>query len=539
MSWARRRSRSPRSRWPAMASPRGSGRSSRRGSTLPPGTSTSGGARSRSLTARPWRCSSPACSSLGGSWTCWPTSSRSPPRVAVGSTPRRSPRHTSTSPSTRRPIPPWTRPPRMAGPARSGTRKEMEFYTAKVLRDRRLGNPTVVVLTDRLDLDDQLFQTFSASRLLLERPVQVGGHDQLRDELLSRATGGIVFTTLQKFGRTAEERKAGREHPTLSTRKNVIVVADEAHRSHYDFLDGFARNLRDALPHATFIAFTGTPISQAERNTRAVFGDYIDVYDLSRAEADGATVRVFYENRHVPVRLPEDIDPDDLDERAAEAIAELPAEQQRTLQRRFRMIEQVVGAPERLRQVAADIVAHWEPRREQMAKQTGVAGKGLIVCLSRRVCALLYDELVALRPEWAHEADDKGTLKGVYDAKPSDPEPISHHARNESRNKAIQQRMREPDDELELVIVTSMWLTGFDCPPLHTLYLDKPMRGAALMQAITRVDRPFRDKAAGLIVDYIGITERLTEALAEYTRSDQQDRPIGTDISEAVGVVRE
>jgi type I restriction enzyme R subunit len=421
----------------------------------------------------------------------------------------------------------------------AGKSKEMEFYTAKVLRDRRLGNPTIVVLTDRLDLDDQLFQTFSASRLLPERPVQVGGRDELRDELLSRATGGIVFTTLQKFGRTEEERKAGREHPTLSTRKNVIVIADEAHRSHYDFLDGFARNLRDALPNATFIAFTGTPISQAERNTRAVFGDYIDIYDLSRAVADGATVRVFYENRHVPVRLPEDIDPDDLDERAAEAIAQLPAEQQRTVERAFRMIEQVVGAPERLEQVAADIVGHWEHRREQMAKHTGVPGKGLIVCLSRRVCALLYDELVALRPEWAREADDKGTLKVVYDARPSDPEPISHHARNESRNKAIQQRMREPDDELELVIVTSMWLTGFDCPPLHTLYLDKPMRGAALMQAITRVNRPFRDKPAGLIVDYIGITEKLTEALAEYTRSDQQERPIGADVSEAVGVVRE
>jgi type I restriction enzyme, R subunit len=421
----------------------------------------------------------------------------------------------------------------------SGKSNEMEFYTAKVLRHPRLGNPTVVVLTDRLDLDDQLYQYFSSSRLLPERPVQVASREELRDELFARATGGIVFTTLQKFGRTEQERRAGRDHPMLSKRHNVIVIADEAHRSHYDFLDGFARNLRDALPNATFIAFTGTPISQAERNTRAVFGDYIDIYDLTRAQADGVTVRVFYDNRHVPVRLPDEVNPDDLDERAAEAIAQLPADQQRAIARSFRMIAEVVGAPQRLRQIAEDLVAHWEQRREQMARLTGVPGKGIIVCLSRRICALLYQEIVALRPEWAHPADDKGTLKVVYTGVPSDPEPISHHVRNDSRNKAIQQRMRDPDDSLELVILASMWLTGFDCPPLHTLYLDKPMRGAHLMQAVTRVDRPFRSKPAGLVVDYIGVTEKLTEALAEYTHADQAQQAIGTDIAEAVGVVRD
>src|SRR6266545_4582340 len=528
MSWARRRSRSPRSRWPAMASPRGSGRSSRRGSTLPPGTSTSGGARSRSLTARPWRCSSPACSSLGGSWTCWPTSSRSPPRVAVGSTPRRSPRHTSTSPSTRRPIPPWTRSPRMAGPAWSGTRRALARARRWSSIPRRC-SATGGWGIRRLSCSPTGW-TWTTSSSRPSRPAACSRSDRCRSAattscVTSCSPGRPAGSSSPPCRSSAAPRRSARLGGSIRRSPRARTSSSSPTRR------TAATTTSSMASPATFIAFTGTPISQAERNTRAVFGDYIDVYDLSRAEADSATVRVFYENRHVPVRLPEDIDPDDLDERAAEAIAQLPAEQQRTLQRAFRMIEQVVGAPERLRQVAADIVAHWERRREQMAKHTGVSGKGLIVCLSRRVCALLYEEIVALRPEWAREADDKGTLKVVYDAKPSDPEPISHHARNESRNKAIQQRMREPDDELELVIVTSMWLTGFDCPPLHTLYLDKPMRGAALMQAITRVDRPFRDKAAGLIVDYIGITERLTEALAEYTRSDQQDRPIGTDIS--------
>jgi type I restriction enzyme R subunit len=421
----------------------------------------------------------------------------------------------------------------------SGKTKEMEFYATKVLRDRRFANPTIVVLTDRIDLDDQLYRSFAASRLLPERPVTVGGRDELRQELAYRATGGIVFTTLQKFNRTEAERKAGRGHPTLSTRHNIIVIADEAHRSHYDFLDGFARNLRDALPNAAFIAFTGTPISDAERDTRAVFGEYIDVYDLTRAVADGATVRVFYENRHVPVRLPVEVDPDDLDERAAEAISQLSPEQQRKVERSVRMVEGVVGAPERLQHIATDIVAHWERRSEEMVKHIGVPGKGIIVSLSRRICALLYDEIVSLRPGWEADADDKGKLKVVYTGAPSDPEPVSHHVRNETRNKAIQKRMLDPDDQLELVILQGMWLTGFDCPPLHTLYLDKPMSGATLMQAVTRVNRPFRDKPAGLVVDYIGVTERLTDALARYTRTDQEERPVGIDVSEAVGVVRE
>ena len=421
----------------------------------------------------------------------------------------------------------------------SGKSKEMEFYANKVLRDPRFRNPTVVVLTDRLDLDDQLYQSFSASRLLSDHPVQATTREALRVELASRPTGGIVFATLQKFGRTKEERESGADHPLLSSRRNVIVIADEAHRAHYDFLNGLARRIREALPNAAFIAFTGTPISSAERNTRVVFGDYIDIYDLSRAVNDGATVRVFYEGHHVPVRLPEDFDPDYLDQRAEDAVAALPPEEQRKTQDAFRMIEEVLGAPERLKQVAAHFVGHWEARRAEMTKLTGVPGKSLIVCHSRLVCALLYEEIVRLRPGWAHRDDGKGVLKVVYTGSPADKEPVSHHVRNESRNKAIQQRMREPDDELELVIVASMWLTGFDCPPLHGLYLDKPMQGAALMQALARVNRPFRGKPAGLIVDYIGVTQKLADALSEYTRTDQAERPIGTDVEAAAEIVRE
>jgi type I restriction enzyme R subunit len=420
----------------------------------------------------------------------------------------------------------------------SGKSKEMEFYSAKVLRHPRLANPTVLVLTDRIDLDDQLYQTFSASPLLPEQPVQALTRDEVREEL-DRPSGGIIFSTLQKFGLTRAEWERGLRHPALSDRRNVIVIVDEAHRSHYDFVDGFARHLRDALPYATFIAFTGTPVSTAERNTRAVFGDeYIDIYDLSRAVDDGATVRVYYENRHVPVRLPEDVDIEDLDDRAEDVTAELNEEDRRRAERAFGAYEDVVGAPERLRKVAADIVEHWEHRREEMHKHIDVPGKGLIVGLTRRVCALLYDEIVKLRPEWADDADDKGLLKVVYTGDASERLPISEHVRTPGGLKTIQRRAKDPDDPLELVIVQSLWLTGFDSPPLHTLYLDKRMQGAALMQALARVNRRFRDKPAGLVVDYLGVADKLTEALAEYTQTDQDSKPIGADIDEAACVVR-
>ncbi|SCE69623.1 type I restriction endonuclease subunit R [Micromonospora chokoriensis] len=415
----------------------------------------------------------------------------------------------------------------------SGKSMEMVFYAAKAMRHPALDNPTIVVVTDRTDLDGQLFETFAASRLLPEtQPKRVGSRDELRDQLRDRPTGGILFTTLQKFGLSGAERAAGRGHPRLSERRNIVVIVDEAHRSHYDFLDGYARHLRDALPHAAFIAFTGTPIRDMHKNTGAVFGTEIDTYDLTRAVDDGATVRVFYENRHIPVHLPANVDPDDLDDRAEDAVGDLSPEERRKAERAFAAISAVVGAPERVRQVAEDIVEHWERRSAEMRKVTGVPGKGMIVCLSRDICARLYDEIVTLRPAWGHAADDKGRLKVVFSGGRHDGERLAPHIRTATQNKVIQRRATDPDDDLELVIVQSMWLTGFDSPPLHTLYVDKFLRGAALMQAIARVNRRFGEKPAGLVVDYLGIADRLTEALAEYTVEDQEERPVGADVSE-------
>lgn len=419
----------------------------------------------------------------------------------------------------------------------SGKSLEMAFYVAKLIQHERMANPTIVMLTDRLELDDQLFRSFAASKLFAT-PIAVDSRGALRDEL-ARDIGGILFTTLHKFSLTDEERKASRYHPTLSTRRNIIVIADEAHRSHYDFIDGFARHLRDALPRASFIAFTGTPISSAERNTRAVFGDYIDIYDLTRAVNDGATVRVFYQNRHVPVGLKVDIDPDDLDERADEAIAALPESQRNKIQHGRQMLANVFGSPERLAKVARDIVEHWERRRDQLSSLLGVPGKGMIVCFNRRICADLYEEIVRLRPGWATDDDATGKIKVLYSASRSDEPPISYHARSKAANDALKRRATDEDDELELIIVANMLLTGFDSPPMHTLYLDKPMKGAALMQAITRVNRTFRGKGAGLVVDLAGITEGLTSALAEYTQADKEQRPIGASVAEAVEHVHE
>ncbi|MGH3909079.1 MAG: type I restriction endonuclease subunit R [Pseudonocardiaceae bacterium] len=420
----------------------------------------------------------------------------------------------------------------------SGKSKEMEFYTTKVARHAALANPTVLVLTDRIDLDDQLYQTFSASRLLPERPIQALTRAELRAEL-DRPSGGIIFSTLQKFGLSKLEKDAGRHHPLLTDRRNVIVIVDEAHRSHYDFIDGFARHLHDALPHATFIAFTGTPISRAEADTRAVFGEDIDVYDLTRAVDDGATVPVFYENRHIPVHLPEGIDTDDLDDRAQDVTADLDDEERRRVNRAFGAYEDVVGAPERLRKLATDIVKHWERRRDEMRKLGGFGGKAMIVGVTRKVCALLHAEIAALRPEWIDAADEKGVLKVAYTGSAADEPPVSDHVRSSGKLKAIQRRLKDPDDSLELVIVQSLWLTGFDAPPLHTLYIDKPMRGASLMQALARVNRRFGEKPSGLVVDYLGIAGELTEALAEYTATDRVRKPIGRDVGAAVDTVRE
>ncbi|MEU8153138.1 type I restriction endonuclease subunit R [Micromonospora sp. NPDC048986] len=420
----------------------------------------------------------------------------------------------------------------------SGKSMEMAYYTAKVMKEPALRNPTIVVLTDRIDLDSQLFLTFAASDLLPETPVQADTKEQLM-RLLDRPSGGIIFTTLQKFNRSKADKEANIDFPLLSKRRNVLVVVDEAHRSHYDFLDGYAKNLHDALPNAAFIAFTGTPISRAEANTRAVFGDYIDVYDLTRAVRDGATVRVYYENRHIPVHLPDGVNPVELDEEAEDLTVDLDEEEIKRVRRAFAQYEDVVGHADRVRTLAQDIVEHWERRRTEMVKLTGKPGKGMIVCYSRKVAADLYKEITAMRSEWHREDDDEGLIKAVYTGSAKDQEPIATHVRSPGAIKKIQRRATDADDPLELVIVQSLWLTGFDSPPLHTMYLDKPMRGAALMQALARVNRRWGEKPSGLVVDFLGIADDLTKALAEYTRTDIDEKPIGKDISAAVDMVVE
>jgi len=421
----------------------------------------------------------------------------------------------------------------------SGKSMEMELYANQVMIHPALGNPTVLVLTDRTDLDDQLYDTFDASELLPEKPRQIATRDELRAELSSRPMGGILFSTLQKFGRTKEERESGRSHPLLSERRNIIVIADEAHRSHYDSLDGYARHLRNALPHATMIAFTGTPVSEADRNTRAVFGGYIDIYDLTRAVSDGATVPVYYEPRLIPVDLPEGLDAELIDERADELTAGMDDSERERIQQAVTVMNELYGAPDRLRALAADLVEHWEARSAHMRPFIDCPGKGIIVCATREICANLYDQIVALRPEWASADVDKGVVKVVYTGGPKDSALIRRHLRRPSLNKAIQHRAKDPDDELQLVIVQSMWLTGFDSPPLHTLYLDRPMRGAALMQALARVNRTFRGKKDGLLVGYSALAEHLYAALAEYIATDEDTRPLGRDIDDAVAKVSE
>jgi type I restriction enzyme R subunit len=422
----------------------------------------------------------------------------------------------------------------------SGKSMEMELYANQVLIHPSLGNPTIVVLTDRTDLDDQLYGTFQASDLLPEKPVQVATRDELRAELLNRRMGGIIFTTLQKFGRTKDERENGLQHPRLSERRNVIVIVDEAHRSHYDDLDGYARHLRDALPHASFIAFTGTPISAADRDTRGVFGEYIElIYDLTQAVEDGATVPVYYESRLIKLNLPEGMDPEQIDEQADEATVGLDDSERERVQQRVAAMNTVYGAPARVRQLSEDVVAHWEIRRAEMRKFIGVPGKGMIVCATREICADLYEQIIRLKPDWHSDEIDKGKIKVVYTGDATDEPKIQKHVRRPSKNKIIQRRAKDPDDELELIIVQSMLLTGFDSPPLHTMYADKPMRGAALMQALARVNRTFRNKQDGLLVGYAPLTDKLYEALAEYTARDQNTKPMGRDIEDAVAKVQD
>lgn len=409
----------------------------------------------------------------------------------------------------------------------SGKSLTMAFYAGRIIREPAMENPTIIVLTDRNDLDDQLFGTFSRCRELLRQPpAKAASRAHLR-ELLSVEAGGVVFTTIHKF--FPEEK--GDRYPTLSERRNVVVIADEAHRSQYDFIDGFARHMRDALPNASFIGFTGTPIELADANTRAVFGDYISVYDIQRSVQDGATVPIYYESRLAKLALDEAerprIDPD-----FEEATEGEEVERKEKLKTKWAQLEAVVGAEKRLRLVAQDIVEHFEKRQEAMD------GKAMVVCMSRRICVELYRELLRLRPEWADEDDARGAIKVVMTGSASDPPEWQPHIRNKPRREVLADRFRDSEDPLRLVLVRDMWLTGFDCPSLHTMYLDKPMRGHGLMQAIARVNRVFRDKPGGLVVDYLGLAQELKAALVTYTESGGTGRTALAQ-DEAVAVMRE
>ena len=409
----------------------------------------------------------------------------------------------------------------------AGKSLTMAFYAGRVIREPAMENPTIVVLTDRNDLDDQLFGTFSRCQdLLRQPPVQAESRAHLR-ELLSVAAGGVVFTTIHKF---FPEEKDDR-HPTLSERRNIVVIADEAHRSQYDFIDGFARHMRDALPHASFIGFTGTPIELADASTRAVFGDYISVYDIQRAVQDGATVPIYYESRLAKLALDEaerpKIDPDFEEATEGEEI-----ERKEKLKTKWAQLEAVVGAEKRLRLVAQDIVEHFERRLEAMD------GKAMVVCMSRRICVELYREIVKLRPDWESEDDDQGAIKVVMTGSASDPTDWQPHIRNKPRREALANRFRNPKNAFKLVLVRDMWLTGFDAPSLHTMYVDKPMRGHGLMQAIARVNRVFKDKPGGLVVDYLGLAHELKQALATYTESGGTGRT-ALDQDEAVALMLE
>ena len=390
----------------------------------------------------------------------------------------------------------------------SGKSLTMAFYAGRIIREPAMANPTVVVLTDRNDLDDQLFGTFARCHdLLRQPPVQAASRADLRAKLAVEA-GGVVFTTIQKF--FPEEK--GDRHPLLSNRRNIVVIADEAHRSQYDFLDGYARHMRDALPNASFIGFTGTPIELQDANTRAVFGDYISVYDIQRAVEDKATVPIYYESRLAKLTLDQDERPQ-IDRGFEEATEGEEVDRKEKLKTKWAQLEAVVGAEKRLTLVAGDLVAHFDQRLEAMD------GKALVVCMSRRICINLYRELTRLRPDWHDEDDARGRLKVVMTGSASDPLDWQPHIRNKPRREALANRFRDPSDPLQVVLVRDMWLTGFDAPSLHTMYVDKPMRGHGLMQAVARVNRVFRDKPGGLVVDYLGLAHELKRALATYTES--------------------
>ncbi len=409
----------------------------------------------------------------------------------------------------------------------AGKSLTMAFYAGRVILHPAMANPTLVVLTDRNDLDDQLFGTFARCRdLLRQPPVQAADRGDLRAKL-AVASGGVVFTTIQKF--FPEEK--GDRHPILSERRNIVVIADEAHRSQYDFIDGFARHMRDALPHASFVGFTGTPIEKADANTRAVFGDYISIYDIQRAVYDGATVPIYYESRLAKLELKASERPK-IDPEFEEATEGEEVERKEKLKSKWAQLEAVVGSGNRIKLIACDLVEHFESRLAVME------GKAMVVVMSRRIAFDLYRELALLRPEWAVDDDEAGVLKVVMTGSASDPLDWQPHIRNKPRREALANRFRDAKDPFRIVIVRDMWLTGFDAPSLHTMYVDKPMRGHGLMQAIARVNRVFRDKPGGLVVDYLGVADELKQALAIYTEAGGTGET-AVDQAEAVALMLE
>lgn len=418
----------------------------------------------------------------------------------------------------------------------SGKSLSMAFYAGKLVL--ALNNPTLVILTDRNDLDDQLFDTFSLSQdILRQTPVQAENRDDLKKKL-SVTSGGIVFTTIQKFLPEIEEKidlgngkfkNIKGQFEELSDRRNIVVIADEAHRSQYDFMDGFAKHMRDALPNASFIGFTGTPIENTDKNTQAVFGDYIDVYDIQQAVEDGATVRIFYENRLAKITLKEEEIPR-VDAEFEELTESEEVTDQQKLKAKWARLEAIVGNQHRLSLIAADIVKHFEERNAILD------GKAMIVCMSRRICVDLYAEIIKIKPDWHSDDDAEGTIKVVMTGSSSDPLNFQPHVRNKPKRKALGDRLKDPKDSLKLAIVRDMWLTGFDAPSMHTLYIDKPMKGHNLMQAIARVNRVYKDKEGGLVVDYIGIATDLKKALSVYTESGGKGKP-AFDQEEAASVM--
>jgi len=396
----------------------------------------------------------------------------------------------------------------------AGKSLTMAFYTGRIVLHTAMENPTVVVITDRNDLDGQLFGTFSrCHEILRQLPEQAESREDLANRLCGRAAGGVIFTTIQKF------LPAGGE--VLSDRHNIVVIADEAHRSQYDFIDGYARHMHDALPNASFIGFSGTPIELSDKNTRAVFGDYISIYDIQQAVEDGATVRIYYEGRLAKLELDEKERPH-IDQEFEEVTEGEEVEQKEKLKTKWAAQEAIVGAEKRVRLIANDFIDHFDHRLEAME------GKAMIVCMSRRICVDLYNAIIALRPDWHSDDDRDGKIKIVMTGSAADPLDWQPHIRTKARREELEKRFKHvkdpanPDDPiipLDIVIVRDMWLTGFDVPPLHTMYIDKPMQGHGLMQTIARVNRVYKDKPGGLIVDYLGLAYHLQRALAAYTES--------------------